>query len=255
MCTLFLNPVVSNIIQQLMNADNLILGITCWPVWIVDSYFSLFPADNKKFGASLFTVESEKTLEIIVTNNEKFICYRSGSIGTFNKDIEEQNTIRYISQTYKINPKDVAIYHVNNETIDSFTKKSSRYLHVVSNNINCKALGFSGIARKLSSCICGLFFIWMSVCAIAKYVDLNDIQNKKKCSQSVLESIDKRVMDESSLWIPLRGTYQKSPDFKKCIKEQMAYERLNTADKIMLKVDQTSDAVSVNLYANGQEQQ
>jgi hypothetical protein len=254
MCTLFLNPIVADVIRQFMKIDNLILGMTCWPIWIVDSYFAHFPGDSKKFGASLFTIESEKTLEIIVMNDDNFICYRRGNIETFNKTIEEQNTIRYIFQTYKINPDDVAIYHINNDTINKFTKKSARYMHVISQKLNCNMLGFAGVMRKISSCICGLVFCFLSICTIMKYIDLRGIKDRVRHSQSVLQSVDKRIMDESNLWTSIGEGYHKIYDFRKVISEQMREDRLERVNKITLNVDRASDVVSVNLIVRGQGQ-
>jgi hypothetical protein len=247
MCTLFLNPIIADVIQQFMRINNLLLGITCWPVWVVDSYFALFPGDSRKFGASLFTIESEKTLEIIVTNDDKFICYRRGNIETFNKAIEEQNTIRYIFQAHKINPNDVAIYHINNETINRFTSRSARCMRIISQSLNCNMIEFARIAHRISSCLCGLVFCLLSVCTVTKYIELRDIKEKIRDSQDVLKSVDKKIMDESNLWALLHGDYHKNYDFKKAIREQMREDRLERANKITLNVDKSSNTVSVDL--------
>jgi hypothetical protein len=246
-CTLFLNPIIADIVQQFLKIDNLILGITCWPIWIVDSYFSLFPEDSKKFGVSLFTVESEKTLEIIVMNDDKFICYRRGDIETFNKTIEEQNTIRYISQVYKINPNDIAIYHISNDTISGFAERSTRYMHVVSQNLNCKFLGFSRIVRGIMSCISGIIFCYLTFVIAINGLDLCEMKEKIQRSKGILQSVDKRVIDEADLWIELQGRYNEQYDFKGAVRKKMEESGLNHASKIILNVDETLNTVLVSL--------
>jgi hypothetical protein len=198
-------------------------------------------------------VESEKTLEIIVLNEDKFICYRRGNIETFNKAIEEQSTIRYIAQVYKINPNDIAIYHITNETISGFTEKSTRYMHLVSQNLNCKLLGFSRVIRGIVSCICSLVSCYLAFVTAVNSLDLFAIKNKKQSAEMTQRSIDSRIFNEIDFWSQLPvSCYRSQPrDLKEIVGQKVAEAGLKRVNKITLSVNDHSGTVLVNLDESG----
>ncbi|MDR0552740.1 MAG: hypothetical protein LBG13_01460 [Holosporales bacterium] len=109
------------------------VSISCWPLWVVDNYFAAFPCDAKQFEYSLLITKSEKLSEIIVVNNHlNVVCYRCFYSANFKENNEISATTKYIAGLYKIDHNDIAIYSMDESSIETFVNQSGVHMSFVS---------------------------------------------------------------------------------------------------------------------------
>lgn len=245
-CEVNINEFVSHIIHSLFAIKNVIRCVTAWPIWIISSYFGRFLEDEQKFGCSLFVLENEDSWEIIGYNNGLIVCYRSGSVNFFDKQVEVENTIKYIVQTYKISSENIAIYVINEQVIDEFVNYSNQNMSILSKVIDNKSLpityNISKIANLGFSAICTIFLVLIG----ADFFKLHSIKHEIKEANKVLNSIDKNILSEISLWKEVNFNNIKQPDFKSELRNYIKNNGNKILQMALLKVTKDGNKIEIN---------
>lgn len=251
LCDMKLSPVISIILEEILNIGNPVSSFLGWPFWIVSSYFELYPSDKNKFEASLFIIETEKIWEIIAIHNEKYICYRHGNLENFNKKIETENVIKFTNQMFNIDPNDMVIYSINNKTISTFTKNS---------HVRMKAISKSGeicIANKTQNInfilkiACSIVFLGLFINTIFDVIKIFHYDNRIQESRDTIDSIDPEIVNEIAFWGSLDDYgYMDRVDFKSKLKEKTknSKQKLQNAS---IKIDEKTKQIVMNtIYDN-----
>ncbi len=249
-CNMNLSSAFILILDNLLKVENPIISISTWPIWLVTSYFQIYPMDLNKFEVSVFIGEYDSRWEIIATQNKKLISYRQGNIENFNKKSETENILKYITHTLNISLNDIVIYSINNDTISEFSNISPVNMSLVSKSGN-----FVDFNRKQNlniifkaACIIGFLIVFSNtIFDIYKILDYkNQIQN----NENLLEEIPDSVAKDLPLWnklkeynydhhIKLKTELQKETDMKRKLKN------------VSIKIDEKSDKLIINtIYAN-----
>jgi hypothetical protein len=248
LCNMQLSSQTIDAMKCILESNNHFLGVTCWPIWVISSYFDAFPEDKNKFSTSVFTVEDEGRWEIIVLHDNKYVCYRHGSDEYFDKDAEVANTIKHVSQICKIDPGSVAIYSINESTIASFTDRSDFYMNILLDNINFNAIKISQTLQRLLNVSCLLLLTILPWTLISDVVNTVELSTKIEESRRELGSIDQTVLSEIELWKKVGPSLPfKKHDFhaelQKCIEDS----DVQLLRKASLTIDESSDRIIVNI--------
>ena len=131
-CEMKLTPILSKILQQMLSIKNTLNAITATPIWIVSNYFMKHPTEQKQFKAQIFVIKMTFSKEIISLHDGKYVYYRKISIDNFDEKVEVNNALDFVNQLFNVNLKDVAIYSLNEDTIDTFTTLSHIDMQVIS---------------------------------------------------------------------------------------------------------------------------
>jgi hypothetical protein len=246
-CYSLLSHHVVSIFQQLLNLGNNILGVTCWPIWLVSSYFDAFPKDRDKFCTAFFMIETDENWEIIVIHDSNFVCYRNVLSDNFDKNLETDNTIRYVTQVCKINPEDIAIYSINEETIANFTKKSAKYMNLVSSDIDYNCFKLSQYLCRVINTLCVIFLIVLPCKIISEFIDIFTIMNMANEAQTTMNTADRNVLSEANLWMIIdECAYKQQADFRSALENYVETTGSKLLQKAFLKLDDSSNEIVVN---------
>jgi hypothetical protein len=247
-CYLLLQPKIICILQRVINLDNNILGITCWPVWLISSYFDAFPKDRGKFNASFFTIETSRGWEIIALHEDNFVCYRNVSGDNLDRELETDNTIKYVARICKINPENIAIYSISESIIADFTKKSTNYMNMISNDIDHNHLKFSQYLYRVINLAFVIFFIFIPYEIITEAMSIFDVNDKICTAEIDMASIDRNVLNEIDVWISIDeyiNRYQ--ADFRGTLKEYVKRNNCKLLQKASLKLDECSNEIIIEV--------
>jgi hypothetical protein len=219
-CDMKLTPVTISIIHELLAVKNQVISISCWPLWLINSYLSHHKIDTDKFPVALFTVENENIWEIIVLFDGKYVCYRHGIIENFNKKLETENTIKYINQILDVNLNDIAIYSITEETILNFKKIQRTNMNIVSKDKKLNVV--SGLRKfdnyiKLACTACLLLFLCNAALSSVKILNYRaKITNINK----IIDGVDKNLLNEIDIWNEVNDMdFKVDFDFKKALEE------------------------------------
>ncbi|MDR0942677.1 MAG: hypothetical protein LBM19_03655 [Holosporales bacterium] len=249
-CLMKLSSPVVSIFQQLLSVKNLAISVSCWPMWIIASYFNLYSSDMDKFSASLFIIEFEESWEIIVLNNGNYFCYRRGNIRNFNRKLEIENTLTYIGQALKINLNDVAIYSVGKDMIMSFTKNSPIDMKIISKIGKFKMLHNSKNTIRIAKLGAGILSLTILSNALHNIVEIFDYKREIKDANQIINSIDNKVIDEIAIWENIDGcNYTPLIDFKNVLRENSPDKRLKNA---LINIDVKTNKITVETIADEQ---
>ena len=242
-----LNPVLTKILEELLEIKNQIISVLTWPIWIIYSYFDKFPEDRNKFMTSIFVIENENGWEIIALYKGKFICYRRGGLENFNKNLEIENTMKYMSHMLKADPQDLAIYSITDETLKTFTFNSQINMEIISKSetlkINQHPKNFNR-SIKIASCSMFLLLFTNTIADIIKIFSINEkIEN---CEKNI-NSLDKSVLSELSLWGDIdSGNYMMQANFKDTLKRYTTSEKINRLQNVSMKINDTTKKVEIS---------
>ncbi|MDR1476320.1 MAG: hypothetical protein LBI20_03320 [Holosporales bacterium] len=246
-CHSLLSSQIIFILQQLLNLGNDILGIVCWPIWLISSYFNIFPEDRNKFRTTFFTVEIDENWEIIAIHEGNFVCYRNVLNDNFDKIAEIDSTIKYVAQICKINPEDIAIYTINENTITDFTKKSTEYMSIVSSEIDYNCIKLSRYLECTINALCFIFFIIVPYKIISETIDTITITGKINEARNTMNTIDPSVSHQLDFWMAVDGHYLDQPvNFRGALKKYVETTEVKFLQKASLKLDETSNKIIVN---------
>lgn len=241
-----LNPVLTKILEELLEIKNQIISVLTWPIWIIYSYFDKFPEDRNKFMTSIFVIENENGWEIIALYKGKFICYRRGGIENFNKNLEIENTMKYMSHMLKADPKDLAIYSINDETLKTFVVNSRVNMEIMSKsetlNIKQNPKNFN---RTIKIASCSMFLLLFTN-TVADIIKIFNIDEKIESSEKNIESIDKNILSEISMWNDIdSGNYIMQANFKDTLRKYAASEKINRLQNVSMKVNDETKKVDI----------
>jgi hypothetical protein len=249
-CDMKLTPIIITIIQELLSVKNRIISTSCWPLWLINSYLSNYKIDTDKFPVALFTIENEDIWEIIVLFDERYVCYRHGAIGNFNKKLETENTIKYVNQVLDINPNNIAIYSITEETILSFRKTQQINMNIVSKN---EKLNTIGELRKFDNCInfaciAGLLFFLCS--AALNTVKIFSCDVKIANINKIIDGIDKELLNEIKIWDEVDYlNYKTNFDFKNALEKHLQ----NSQKKLLnVSMEVKAENITVNTITENQ---
>jgi hypothetical protein len=246
-CYSLLPHQVISIFQQLLSLGNNILGVICWPIWLISSYFDSFPEDRNKFGTAFFMVDTADNWEIIAVHDGNFVCYRNVLSDNFDKNLETDNTIKYVSQVCKINPEDIAIYSINENTIANFTKKSEEYMSIVSNEIDYNCFKLSQCLCRVINTFCIIFLVVLPCKIISEFIDIFAIMNITNDVQAAMNTIDRNVLNEANLWMIIdECAYNQQADFRSALADYVETTGSKLLQKASLKLDESSNKIVVN---------
>ena len=251
LCDMKLSPVISIILQEILNFGNPVSSVLGWPFWIVSSYFELYPSDKNKFEVSLFIIETAQRWEIIAVHNGKYICYRHGSIENFNKKIETTSAINFINQMFNIDPNNIAIYSINNETIATFKKNSYINMKIISKSGELCIANKSQNLNYILKVACSIVFLGPFTNTIVDVVKIFHYNNRIQESKDIANSLEPEIVNEVPLWGSLEDYgYMNRLDFKSKLKEKIKNfkQKLQNAS---IKIDEKTKQVVMNtIYDN-----
>ena len=244
-CDANIDSGIAQLIQHLLMIKNVIRCVTAWPVWIVSSYFNMFNDDENKFSCSLFVLKNEDSWEIIGCNLGEFVCYRQGSSKFFNKKLEIENTIKYLSQMHKISPDNIAIYAINDEVISSFVQYSNQNMAMLSKVIDSKCLPLNYNINKISKVSLFSVSAIFALVILSDLKEVNSIGKELSDSHKILNSLDKKVVDEEKLWLEISKVDIKRCDFKEVLRSYIANAGGKILQSVSLEIDKETGEPSV----------
>ncbi|MDR1234206.1 MAG: hypothetical protein LBJ92_03630 [Holosporales bacterium] len=247
-CKMQLPKQIIDSIKFILGIGNHFLGITCWPIWIISSYFIAFPEDKNKFSTSIFTIEMKCNWEIIVLHEDRYVCYRRGLNDQFDKNDEIANTIKHVSQICKIDPEDVVIYSINENTIASFTNRSESYMNILSDGIDFSSIKISQNLRRVINVSCILLLITLPLTMVSDIIDTFEISANIEESQKALNSVDRNVLNEIELWKRIGSSLHfKKHNFYSELQKYAECNDVKLLRQASLTVDESSDQITIDI--------
>ncbi len=199
-CNTSISDVTASIITKIMGLKNRFNAFICWPSWIVSNYFNNFRYDLKKFGSSIFIVRHAEYIDVIAVGSENTIlCYRKFDKDEFVEESEIAETMKYVARESNVKLTDIAIYYVNDESIKTFTNKTSVNVRFISkvipkNNMILNEYGTS-IRMALKAICCCLF--GAVIYQVAEIISLDNDIDRLETANSI---VDKNIVAESKYW-------------------------------------------------------
>jgi hypothetical protein len=228
------------------------VSISCWPLWVVDNYFSSFPQDIGQFGYSLLITKSEKLSEITVVNNQlSIVCYRCFSSSNFDEKEEVSATTKYIAGLYKIEGDDIAIYSMDNSSIETFISPSNVRMSLVSKVIDDYSTTFGKYKKSLKIALGSL------CCAVLglvswQFIEIYSLKNEITAITQKKQSFPKHVLTEKKNLEEMEGSEEamEDVDFSHII-ETILVNTVNTQVKeVELCIEGKILNINIQLFGN-----
>jgi hypothetical protein len=246
MCGVMMKPDALAFLCKLLTVRNLILSVSCWPLWIARHYCDMYQSDVHKFAVLLLMGEHDRSWEIVVVRNGDCICYRSGDIGNFDRTVEIEDTLAYINKTLNVSPNDVMIYTITNDVIPGITKASSVYMSVISRNVEISIARYSRVVDKVIKLGCYFMTLVAFVCSVVNVSDALSYQGKLAEARVTLASIDKNIVDEACLWKSLGNVhYGNAVDFQEILLKHVPDSKI--LRNASVAVGTNADDIKVNI--------
>ncbi|MDR3224321.1 MAG: hypothetical protein LBT03_01915 [Holosporales bacterium] len=244
-CDMKVDTTASYLIQKLLKVKNLVLSASCWPIWIVSSYFDMYNSDLNKFSASLFVIEYDDSWEMVVFYCGCYTCYRRGNIENFDRKIEIENTLMHINKTLKIDPNDVVVYSIAENTILCFTANSPVDMRFVSTEGKFEVSKCSRILDRIVKFGGGTLFLTMFICTITDVFKVFEYQRKIESANNTMKSVDTKVLNEAALWKDInQNNVSKKINFKKELRKN--HNTKKNLKKATVKINTDTNEVTVN---------
>ncbi|MDR1488544.1 MAG: hypothetical protein LBI26_02290 [Holosporales bacterium] len=253
-CNTNLNKNVISVFNRLLSLKNHMKSVSCWPIWVVYNYFSFFSLDFSKFSCSLFVIKYNGISEIIsVSNQMQFICHRRFEEQEFDENEEIANTLKYSATFQRIDVTNIAVYVIDQETLNTFVIPSKINMNFVSNVINEKALVFDGYSAPIklaTKTLCLLSVLGISL-QTYKIISLN-----KKITEAeiVSSSVPDSVINEMNLWEKIGDTIIERVNFFEIVKDIVKNTENKQISFLKAAVDQNDGSVEINIETLDREQ-
>ncbi|MDR3030973.1 MAG: hypothetical protein LBU35_01140, partial [Holosporales bacterium] len=245
-CSSKLEKAIVDFINDILLERNQVTFIA-WPVWIVSTYFQNFPLDREKFRCALFSIEREEICEIIAYTNNGIICYRNGDIKRSEKETEIENTIKYIKKTHGILPEDVVIYLIDDSVIENLLKRSTNNMGIIGNNIDTSLLKYKNHINKIIKIAFSLFCLFFICKCCFGILDIFNLNKQIAACNSVINSLDKEVLSELSLWNDIDYSFINYPDFKDLLRQKIKTDRIGKIQNATITFDEESKEILTKL--------
>jgi hypothetical protein len=246
MCSMMIKADALSFLGELLVARNLILSVSCWPLWIARHCCNLYQSDVHKFAALLLIGEHDESWEMVVVRNGDCVCYRNGNIDSFNRTAEIEDTLRYINNVLGISPNDVVIYTVTKDSIFGITSASSMHMSVVSKGTEINVARYYRVTDTVIRLGCYFMALMMFICSVVNISEALNYQRKLTEAHKIVASIDQKIIDEARLWESLGNIqYGDIVDFKKILlKHTPGSKILHNAS---VTIGTNADDVKVNI--------
>lgn len=245
-CSANLEKSTIDFINQLLAINNNV-NIVAWPAWIVFTYFQNFPTDKEKFNCSLFTIERSDSFEIIVYTDNGIICYRNGDLKLEEKEVEIENTIKYVRKTYNISPKEMAIYSIDEQILETLLKKIPNNMEIVCNEIDNSLLKYKHNVNKIIKIAFNLFLLLLlSKCCLGLFY-IHDIEKQINKYNNDIDLFDKNIFSELDLWDNINCSLIDDLDFKALLKRRIETEKIGKIQNATISIDKESQEIAIRL--------
>jgi hypothetical protein len=245
-CSMMMDTEVLSFLRELLAARNLILSVSCWPLWIARHCCDLYKSDVSKFAALLLIGEHDESWEMVIVRNGNCVCYRSGDINSFNQTAEIEDTLRYINNVMGISPNDVVIYTVTKEAILGITNTSSACMSVVSKNAEINIARYSRITDRVIRLGCYFITLMAFICSVVNVSEALSYQRKLTEAHKIVASIDQKIVDETCLWQSLGDIqYGNIVNFKEILLKHVPGSKI--LRNASVTVGANADDVKVNI--------
>lgn len=244
-CETNLDDISASVLNSLLNLNNQINSISCWPLWVCDNYFSFFANDIQKFKCSLFAIKHDNFSEIIAVDKySKILCHRQLS-DVSSENEETANTIQYITRTHNIKSEDVALYCITNDTIETFTKSSNVHMSYVSHIIPSTNLIFGQYQNSIKTALKAM----CCLCAVGisfQCFDMVSLNQQIKESNDFIESFPASIVSEKPIWEKIDDALIEGVNFQKLISEILANTEKRLIKSLELDIDENKN-ITINM--------
>lgn len=200
LCNMKLTPVLSKILQELLNIGNSIRTTITSPLWIVKSYFKTHPNENGKFGAQIFAVNSRFDKEIIVLHDDKYVFYKKILTDNFNEKENIDNAIKFVNQHFNTGMEDIAIYKFDDAALDTFTTNLDTNMKMVSLSENYDVANNVTSLNFMTKSVCLLFLMFLVANTVSNIVKIFGYNNQIHKFKKAANLVDSDIIDEIDLW-------------------------------------------------------
>jgi hypothetical protein len=245
-CSMMIETDALSLLCELLAVQNLILSLSCWPLWIARQCCDLYQADVRKFSALLLIGEHDELWEMVVVRNGDCVCYRTGRIDSFNRTAEIEDTLQYINKVLKVSPNDVMIYTITKDTIKEIINTSSVHMSVVSKNAEINIARYSNVVNKVIRLGCYFVTLMAFICAVVNISETLSYQGKLTEAHKMIASIDQKIIDEAPLWKSLGNIrYDEIVDFKEILSKHVHSSKILQSASVTIGA--SSDDIKVNI--------
>lgn len=200
LCNMKLSPVLSKILQELLNIGNPIRTTITSPLWIVKSYLKTHPNENGKFGAQIFVVNSKFDKEIIVLQEKKYVFYKKILTDNFNEKENIDDALKFINQHFNTSMEDIAIYKFDDAALETFTTNLDTDMKMVSLSENYNVANNVTSLNFMTKSICLLFLTCLGANTVSNIVKIFSYNNQICKVKKAANLVDSDIMSEIDLW-------------------------------------------------------
>ena len=249
-CNMNLSSAFILVLDNLLKIENPIIAISTWPIWFVSSYFQVYPMDINKFKVSIFIAEYGERWEIIATQNKKLLNYRQGNIKNFNKKVETENILQYITHILNISLDDIVIYSVNEDILNEFSNVAPINMSLISKSGNFVDFNKNQSLNMIFKAACIIGFLTVFTSITFDIFRIFDYKNHIQENKSLLKAIPASVRNDIPLWNKLKEySYNKPIKLKSELNRKIDTQK--KLKNISIKVNEKSNELTLNtIYEN-----